>query len=178
MTYAPTEKYNIALKLFASLESLLAALVQIRNICSKLLIYTHSTLILSVSVSTLIASVLRIKQASLSTVEGWNLNCFILGTYFTIFISQLLGSTTFSTITLGPMSRHLYRILFRYLWLPYFTIILGNSVTIVIAQLLGFTTLSIMTLGKMIHHLYRINFHYLWLTLFTFPRITKLISSM
>ena len=57
MTSAQTEKYNTAYKSFALFESLLAALVQIRNICSKLLIYTHSTLILSFLVSTLIASV-------------------------------------------------------------------------------------------------------------------------
>ena len=176
MQSAPTEKYNKAFKLFTSLEYLLADLLQMRNICRKLWIYTRSTLILSVSVSMLIASVLQIKQGCLSTVEVCNSNWFILGTSFKVFITQLLGSTTFSTITLDPMIRHLYRSYFRYFWLPSFMTILGTSFRIVIAQLLGSNTFSIITLDMMSRHLYGINFRYLWLTLFTLLSITNFLS--
>ena len=106
------------------------------------------------------------------------LEFLILGTSLNIVIIQFLGSTMFSNITLGTMSRQLYGIHFPYLWLTYFTIILGTYFMIVITQLLNSAMLSNIMLGKKIRHFYWIHFRYLWLTSFTFPSITNLLKSI
>ena len=172
------DKYNTAFKLFALLESLLLDLAQIRTICREFWIYTQSNLILSVLVSTLIDRFSQIKQGYLSTAEGFNSNCFILGKSFTIVITQFLGSTTFLTITFFTMSRHLYGNHFFYLWLPSFTIVLGTYFTIFVTQLLVSSAFLNIALGMMSRHLYGIHFRYLWLTFFAFLSITNFLRSM
>ena len=71
----------------------------------------------------MIASISKINQGSPTTVERCNLNCYILDKSFTISITRLLGSTKILTITLGTMSRHLYGIIFCYLWMTSFTLL-------------------------------------------------------